>query len=426
MRRPLRTLACAWSLVIVLGAGVWYVADPPGYMGQQLKPIRSDGLGYHAWTQAIAYGDFSFCHYSGLDLVAAISARRGRNRCTNKFSPGLAILRLPVMFWLVKRGNTDLVVSAAEDTASQWLALVALAVTCGFILGTALGLGVRPLVANLVLLVAVFGTGMFHYATFDGSFTHVYSAALLAALLWLGVRAARAGRAPPIIAVALLAFFIALVRQPNVVVLVVLLGAWLIWRVRPLPAEKRVAAAVRVAAPVLAGIGAALLLQLAYNRWSSGHWMLSSYGQEELNPVLLHERSVLLSYDRGLFTWYPAVLGLLAVAVVVRRSRGWGLTALGAVAALTLVYGSWHSWPLGAGFGHRGFVEVVPLVALAGAYALDGLRARVAVPVFVALALCTFATVELMRGYWRATVPNAGTRSTQYWSNVTGRDSLLP
>jgi hypothetical protein len=316
-------------------------------------------------------------------------------------------------------------VTEGEHEASLWLGTAALLVTCGFILATCLALGVGPLLANLVVLAACFGTGLFHYATYDGSFTHVYSAALLAALVCLGVRAARAGRAPPFLATGVLAFLIALVRQPDIVVLIALFVGWLLWQVRPLPGRDRVRAAARVAVPLLGGIAAAVALQLAYNRWSSGHWALSSYGQESLKLSHLKEGPVLLSYERGLFTWYPAMLVLLVAALVRRQARGWGLVAAAAIGGLAIVYGSWHSWPLGGGFGHRGFVEVVPLVAVAGAYAMEGLRSRAAVPALAVLMLCMFATVQLMAGYWRRTIPIANTQPDQYWSHVVGRDSLL-
>lgn len=42
-----------------------------------------------------------------------------------------------------------------------------------------------------------------------------------------------------------------------------------------------------------------------------------------------------------------------------------------------------------------------------------------------ALAICTFATVELMAGYWDGSIPFADSTSHRYWQHVTGSDSLL-
>ncbi|HVE68568.1 MAG TPA: hypothetical protein VNB64_08310 [Solirubrobacteraceae bacterium] len=418
-----RLLVWGWSLLVVLAAAVPAAIDPPD---RAYPPIHSDGVGYHAWTRAIVKREFGFCHYTPLHPVGALSAVHPRNpkRCTNQFSPGLALLRLPVMAWFVQEANPDLVISDEEHEANLWMGVVALAIACGFLLAGCRSLGVRPLVANLVALATVFGTGLYHYATFDGSFTHVYSAALFAILVWLGLRAGRAGRDPPAVAVAALAAVIVAVRQPNAAVLLVLLAGWLAWRMRELPAAQRGRQVVRSAAPTVVGMACALAAQAIYVKWSSGHWGLSAYVDESFDLSYLKERPVLLSYERGLFTWYPAAGVLLAAALASRRARPLGLVAAGVVAALAVVYGSWHSWPLGAGFGHRGFVDVAPLLGVAGAYGLDTLRVRVLAPALAALAVCAFATVSLMAGYWRGTIPIVHTSPDQYWSHLTGRDAL--
>jgi hypothetical protein len=388
-------------------------------------------LGYFAWTEAIVEGNFNFCQWPSLSIVQALTVHDPIDpaRCENKYTPGLALLRFPVegpLAALQSQGNgKDLVVGDAEEKASLWLGAIALVITSLLILATLRRLGCPPLVANAVTLAGCFGTGLFHFATYDSSFSHVYSAALFAGLVFVAVSAKARGGPPNPCLLFLLAFFIALIREPDIPVLLALLVAWLIWQVWPLPASHRRKAAAQAAVPVVAAIAAVAIFQILYSRWATGSWTLSSYGQEQFTVGAFHERQVLFSYDRGLFDWYPVLAVMLGVALWRRPSRRWGIVATVLVAILTAIYGSWNPWDLGGGFGLRGFVDVVPFLVVAGGLGISTLGPRWRTVAIGALAICTLATVELMAGYWDGSIPFADTTAHQYWQHVSGADSLL-
>jgi hypothetical protein len=227
---PVRARVASWLAVIaVVGAGTAVTLAKPY---EAAPPIRSDGLGYHAWTRAVLENDFRFCQWRALHDVGAISVENPRHpgRCQNKYAPGLALLRLPVMALVASQEGDNLVPSEAENWASLVLGLLSLVLTCVLISATLALLAVRPLVSNTVTLAACFGTGLFHYATFDSSFTHAHSAALFAGLVFLGVRAAQRDSAPHPVLLAALCFFIALVRPPDLLPLLVMVAAWVAWR----------------------------------------------------------------------------------------------------------------------------------------------------------------------------------------------------
>src|SRR4029077_8159174 len=81
--------------------------------------IYSDGIGYHLWTQAMLEGDLSFRRYAenaesrGLNLTDA-----SRRIYQNKYPPGGALLRLPVMAFLINRAARSRLVSTPENWAS--------------------------------------------------------------------------------------------------------------------------------------------------------------------------------------------------------------------------------------------------------------------------------------------------------------------
>jgi hypothetical protein len=417
------------ALAPVLIACIWVTVSPPY---DNKPPIRSDGSGYYAWTEAILHWNFDFCDLPKMNgNIAQLTAsnRAHPDRCELKYEPGLALLRFPVMgpvAAIANSGNRSLThVSDAEQKANQWLSVLALLVAIGFMGATMSRLGVGRLLTDATLLIVTFGAGLFHYGTYDGSYTHIYTAMLVAVLVYLGVRAEQLRtRVNPVLVLGI-SFFVVAIREVDVVPLVILEGAWLLWHVRARPWAARVGETVRAALPAVLGIVLAVALQTFYNHWASGRWSLSSYGSESLSLSELKEGSVLASYDHGLLLWYPALVILLIVPLLRARTRTWGWLGLALVVPLVVIYGSWTPWWLGGAFGPRGMVDVVPAVAVGGALGLAALRPRERALALGLCVICAFVTLELMSGYWNGTLPFDHDRSSQYWRNVVGSDSVF-
>jgi len=417
------------TLAPVLALCIWVTVSPP-YTNS--PPIRSDGAAYYAWNEAILHWNFSFCDLPKMNgSLPQITARNPEhpNRCELKYEPGLALLRFPVMgpvAAIANGDNQDLThVSAAEEKASQWLSVLALLLAITFMGASMSLLGVGRLLTDATLLIATFGTGLFHYATYDGDYTHIYTAMLVAALVYLGVRADQMRRRPNALLVFGISFFVVSIREIDVVPLVLLEGAWLLRHASLSRWPERTGEQVRAALPAALGIALAIGLQTFYNHWASGKWALSAYGSESLSLSELKEGSVLASYDHGLLLWYPAMVVLLILPLLHARTRRWGVLGLIMVVPLVVIYGSWNPWWLGGAFGQRGFVDVLPVVAVGGAVGLSALRPRGRTLAIGLCVICTFVTVELMAGYWNGTLPFDHDTSTQYWQNVTGSDSVF-
>lgn len=417
------------ALAPVLAACIWVTVSPPYANG---PPIRADGAGYYAWTEAILHWNFSFCDLPRMngDLPQITASNpQHPDRCELKYEPGLALLRFPVMgpvAAIADGDEKDLThVSVAEERASQWLGVLALLLAIGFTGAAMRRLGVGRLLTDATLLIATFGTGLFHYATYDSSYTHIYTAMLVAALVYLGVRAEQLRRRVNPLLVLVISFFVVAIREIDVVPLVLLEGAWLLRHLRASRWSARAAETVRAALPAAIGIALAIGLQTFYNHWATGRWALSSYGSESLSLAELREGSVLASYDHGLLLWYPAMVVLLVVPLLRARARLWGLLGLVMVVPLVVIYGSWTPWDLAGAFGQRGMVDVVPVVAVGGAVGLAALRPRERALALGLCVVCAFVTLELMSGYWSGTLPFDHDTAAQYWRNVVGSDSAL-
>src|SRR5579863_9286451 len=122
-------------------------------------------------------------------------------------------------------------------------------------------LGVARLLTAAFQLIACLGTGLFHYATYDSSYTHIYTAMLVAALVYLGVRAEQLRRRVNPVLVLVISFFVVAIREIDVVPLVILEGAWLLWHARRSSWSARVGETLRAALPAVIGIALAIGLQ---------------------------------------------------------------------------------------------------------------------------------------------------------------------
>ncbi len=382
-------------------------------------PIRSDGVGYHIWTHALLTLDFRFCQLAErAGAQGAISARNSATGiCHNKYPPGVALLRLPFMAPFASRqldGEARKpLITAWEHRMSLALGSLALFLTALFSFWTLRRLDVSPGWAQCAVFFALFGTGLFHYGTYDSSFSHVYSALLLAILLWvvLGRPDHNLGRGVGT-SVALLALLLVLVRNTNV--LLVALAAVTAWGAGARPCLL----------PLAIGTAGGATVQIAYNVLATGTMTLSSYGTERFIWSRPMWAAVLLSYERGVFTYYPVLAVALVAGLIVRRTRRASLLMCGLFLLVAGIYGFWASWYLGGGFGHRGFVEFTPAVALLLGVALQGMRPRARTAITAACLMATCMTTHLMWGYWQRTLPFEHADGRLYWAHLWGEFGL--
>lgn len=408
-------------LILVLA---WVTFAQPYRNG---PPIRSDGVGYHVWTYALLDRDLRFCslldrvHTAGLAEAHVFSRiDRARGMCLNRYPYGLALLRLPLMApFAWSRTASDAkrpLISGWEHRISLLSGSLALVGLCLLLRSVMEAIGVRPPIAQLSIAAVVFGTGLFHYASYDSSFTHAYSAFFVVLMIWAFAAplAQGTGRTRSW-AAAIAGFFIVALRNVNIFLIAcfalgLIFGRW--------PKRPRVSASLYslAAGALLAGV-----LQLAYNTYASGGPAVSSYGSEHFlwsRPMI---GSVLVSYERGVITYYPVLALAVLTGLAVRPTRRAAAHFLVTGLALAGVYGFWHSWYLGGGFGHRGFVELAPAATLLIAGSLSHLPRSAGIVATALCALCVYVTMQTMWGYWQGTFPFEHATSHLYWSHVLGR-----
>jgi hypothetical protein len=379
------------------------------------KPvIRSDGVGYYLYLPAaLIDGDLTLetvVRREFPDGVPGGCVNEFDGRKVIKYPLGEALLQLP--FFLVAHG---MAAAAGIDSSFGWpyQAGAAAAGAFYFALGGCLTWRLlRQLfsarVAGWALLLTVFGTNLFHYATYDAGFSHVYSCCLAAGLLLVSVQLPMTTRPGPWLVAGGCAGLIAVTRPTNAILLLFPLGFWLasagstgaaasrLWIQR----GRLLAAAAAAALPVV--------LQLAYWKSATGHWLFYSYGAEGFDFLRPAVGKVFFSVEKGWFVYLPLAFVAVGGWFAAKAKLATYFPAIACFVVLNVwIISSWHDWGYGGSFATRPLVDSSPLFALglAGAlWRLEEQPARRRLLLGVAAA-CVIYTTLLMMGYWLRTLP---------------------
>jgi hypothetical protein len=101
----------------------------------------------------------------------------------------------------------------------------------------------------------------------------------------------------------------------------------------------------------------------------------SPFVVKKFSLIPWHAGEVLFSGFHGLFSWAPiTLLGTLGLLALARRDGRLALALALVFATQVAVVGSYDTWPGGASFGARRFINCMPIFALGLAAAIDSVR----------------------------------------------------
>jgi len=424
MARAVSNFVVAAALVATTAYATLYgsIDAPP--------PIHSDGYSYFVYLPSVfIYRDFTLerlaNEWYGGPYPAYTGLRRwpSTGRWLNLHPIGTAILAMP--FFL------------ASDLLSVWSNLP----RDGFSLYYQHGAGIAAVVYLLLgltilrhllrrefsdgvvlatLICITWGTNLFHYAVFDGSFSHVYAFFLVCVWVWLVEAWWQQPTLGRSLAVGAVAALNVLVRHTNLIFALVLpLYGVTHWRdIR----QRAVDLAARWRPLGIAAVAGILTLapQLALYKWITGQWLVNAYVTHgiEFSFGSPHLLAVLFSTQKGLFFWSPILLlSVAGVWVATGPTRALIIPAIVVFALQTWLIASWPQWQFGSTFGHRGFTDGLALAApfVASAFAWSA-RHRPTVPWIAAAATAAvLLSIAQMIQYWIGVLPQADTTWAQYW-----------
>jgi hypothetical protein len=255
------------------------------------------------------------------------------------------------------------------------------------------------------LLCVLLGTNMFHYVTKFMGMSHVFSFALIAGLLLLidtYYKRPTTGRA---IFMAFLIGWLVLVRPTNCVFVLFLL----LFKVTNLTGfNERLAFLRGRIADIFIALPFAVITwipQLMYWKKVFGTWVSYSYQDEHFiywnHPKILR---VLFDTQNGLFLYSPTLILMFVAFVVARRDKRTGFIGTSLVfAIITYIFASWWMWFFGGAYGHRCYIEYMPVFALPMAVALEKIiamkRQYIKIPVILVILLMSYYSIGMSRLY---------------------------
>lgn len=400
--------------------------------------VKGDGEGYYAYLSGYLLDrDPSFRtlvrrRFTTDELVglSGLSYQPRTGRYLDKYSPGQALLTLP--FFAVGhavatiRGERADGYSRSEELSSG-LAAIAWAVAGLAAVRRVLLRWFSDPVTAVVLACVSLGTGLFHYMAYDSSYSHAFSFSAvcftsLAVIRWIE----RPGSRRRAVEVGLAAGLVACVRPANIVAI----GPMVLFGVVSGPTLRARALLLgRHWHQVLLGAAAAspfVLANLLVWRIATGRLLFFSYRADEGFSFLHPQWGVLFSFrPHGLLPYAPVlVLALLGMAALWCRARWWFWPAALSFLLETYLLASWRAWPLGDGFGHRGYVDIVGVLAVPMAALLAAVwRSRWRWAVGGLAAVATVSTMLGALAYWQNRLPHDGASPRNYLAAIVGGDS---
>lgn len=218
-----------------------------------------------------------------------------------------------------------------------------------------------------VLLLA--GSNLFYYTFREAGMSHVFSFFLLSALAYGSYRMSLDNRSGWSIVSGMCLALIVLIRPTNAIAILIPV----LWGIGFREIPKRMVSLLTNYRFVFAGLISMVVLftpQLLYWKMVTGKYLFYSYRDEGFiywsQPKMLQ---VLFSAQNGWLVYSPLmVFGLIGIGMMIKqKTKGWQMSAITLLLA-TYIFGSWWAWWFGGAYGHRCFVDFLPLLAVPMAY----------------------------------------------------------
>ncbi len=328
--------------------------------------LMSDKAGYYVYLPALFLYNFEanqFPHKIDSLTGNGFSLQLESNKVQTKYPVGTAILEAPFfgLAHLYVKLNGDL----ADGFSKPYQNALDLAAVFYLLAGLYF---LRRFLSNFfpaktilwALLFMALGTNLYYYSIFEGAYSHVYSFFLFSLFLFVLQGYSIAQKRGQWLSLFVLSALILLVRQMNIVF--VFSSLFLVKN----PAELLKNRSFK---DYLWGISLAFILllpQIAYNLYLTKSIFFYSYQNEGFiywkNPKIAE---VLFGFENGLLSTNPILLlSILGFIPLIHQLRNLGNMSLLAFLMCCYLYASWWCYNLGCAYGHRGFVDIFPMLAI--------------------------------------------------------------
>jgi hypothetical protein len=367
--------------------------------------ITSDSQGYYAYLPAfLIYQDFSMqrkglYHPEAESLTyPAIYLNNKTNRFVSKYPVGIAVLLLP--FFVIAHLTALALNLPATGYSFIYQHTVGVAgvfylLFGAYYLSKALSKYFKHNAVFLTIVALIFGTNLFHYATYESLMSHIFSFFLVSVFLYILLIWQERPNIKSSLKLGFLAGLIFLARNLNIIILLLLI---------PYINRKN----VRFLFLSFLILLLTILPQLLYWQYAAGEMFYYSYPGESFNFLDPRIKGFLLSYRRGLLFWSPIFLFTIFGLYKLKSKIGSLMHSIFLVLGVYIFFASsWGQWAYGSGFGNRALIDIYPLLSFMMAnfyekiYQLKNIKNLV----FLLTALFIMLNITNMIKYWNGILP---------------------
>lgn len=336
--------------------------------------IWSDQEGYYIYLPAVFINggfDNLYC-YNGCSFIQ----KEGKEYSFTKYTYGVALMQSP--FFLVAHSLAEPLGFESNGRTLPYVWSIMIAAIFYMLWGLYLiGETLKSkLFSNSIITIVLFsillGTNLFYYTFREAGMSHVYSFFLLATLIYSSEKKSKTNKSIWDLLSGFLLALIILIRPTNAIAVIIPV----LWNANLNEVLTRVTDFLKNWKWILAFSTSVIILfspQLIYWKELTGNYIFYSYGEEGFiywnRPKML---SVLLSPQNGWLIYSPLVFGALVgiVFMIKQKTDGW-LVPLLTLTIATYVFGSWWAWWFGGAYGHRCYVDFLPLLAIPAAVTVN-------------------------------------------------------
>ncbi|MFM1876819.1 MAG: hypothetical protein RL266_2556 [Bacteroidota bacterium] len=338
------------------------------HSGKKINGVLwSDQEGYYIYLPAV------FVHGGFEDVPCDNGCREvetpNGKRVFTKYTYGVALMESP--FFLVAHAVAPIFGFSRDGRSLPYIWAVMIAAICYMLLGLWLlskllsELDFSKVLQWVVPLAILLGTNLFYYTFRESGMSHVYSFFLFALITYASHRKSNSNDLLWMILTAVPLALVVLIRPTNAMAALIPI----MWassftdipeRIRSFAIDWRWLLTFLLACAVL------FAPQLWYWKTVMGNYLFYSYGDEGFTnwnrPKVLQ---VLFGVQNGWFIYSPIMLtALFGLGVMMKEKiKGWQMSAVLFVLA-TYVFGSWWAWWFGGAYGHRCYVDLLPVMAV--------------------------------------------------------------
>ncbi len=381
--------------------------------------IFADGAGYYAYLPVTFLYHFDYNRFpAGIDDSTGCGfIDHQQRKFIYKYTCGVAVMLSPFfagtllysgIFGIPPEGGFSMAFHRMADVAAAFYLVLGL-----FFIERVLRRHTGSPLRYFLLLLIFAGTNLFFYTVRLPLMSHVYSFCVIAAYLWALQVFTEKEDWRSFILVAVTASLAMLVRPVNGIILL-LLPFWNTGTAEAVGQRVRRLLAWRNAVSFAAVFLVIFLPQMLYWVYMFGSPLHYAYEGETFsnwaNPRLAE---IWFAPLNGLFLYNPGwVLFILGAVLMIIRKQKNGILLLIFFLLASYIISAWHSWFFGCGFGHRAFIDFIPLFAIAfGILAEQVFRIRTRIPGIAFLLL-----LAAMSGYnIRMTYAYSGCFSGSVW-----------